>query len=101
MTFAAPRSIIFSMLAALLVRWALLGVAFAVTAWLLSGMDISGGFWGYVWVSALFGIVNAIIGTILRIITLPLQAHAEAWQRDRKPAAARCGLVFGKSITRS
>jgi putative membrane protein len=60
------------MLAVLLVRWALLGVAFAVTAWLLSGMDISGGFWGYVWVSALFGIVNAIIGTILRIITLPL-----------------------------
>lgn len=72
MTFAAPRSIIFTVLAALLVRWVLLGVAFAVTAWLLSGMDISGGFWGYVWVSALFGIVNAIIGTILRIITFPL-----------------------------
>jgi putative membrane protein len=71
-TFADPRSIIFTVLAALLVRWALLGVAFAVTAWLLSGMDISGGFWGYVWVSALFGIVNAIIGTILRIITFPL-----------------------------
>ena len=35
-------------------------------------MDISGGFWGYVWVSALFGIVNAIIGTILRILTFPL-----------------------------
>ena len=60
------------MLAALLVRWALLGVAFAVTAWLLGGMDISGGFWGYVWVSALFGIINAVIGTILRIITFPL-----------------------------
>jgi putative membrane protein len=60
------------MLATLLVRWALLGVAFAITAWILSGMDISGGFWGYVWVSALFGIVNAIIGTILRILTLPL-----------------------------
>ena len=72
MTFAAARSIILSVLAALLVRWALLGLAFAVTAWLLSGMDISGGFWGYVWVSALFGIVNAIIGTILRIITFPL-----------------------------
>jgi putative membrane protein len=56
----------------LLIRWALLAVAFAVTAWILDGMDISGGFWGYVWVSALFGIVNAIIGTILRIFTLPL-----------------------------
>jgi putative membrane protein len=60
------------MLVALLVRWALLAVAFGVTSWILSGMSISGGFWAYVWVSALFGIVNAVIGTILRIVTLPL-----------------------------
>ena len=60
------------MLAALLIRWALLAVAFAVTSWILTGMEVSGGFWGYVWVSALFGIVNAIIGTILRIFTFPL-----------------------------
>jgi putative membrane protein len=56
----------------LLIRWAVLAVAFAITAWLLSGVDVSGGVWGYIWVSALFGIVNAIIGTILRILTLPL-----------------------------
>jgi putative membrane protein len=60
------------MFMALLIRWALLALTFAITAWLLSGMDISGGFWGYVWVSALFGIINAIIGTFLRIITFPL-----------------------------
>jgi putative membrane protein len=59
-------------LVALLIRWGLLALAFAITAWLLTGMDISGGFWGYVWVSALFGIINAIIGTFLRIITFPL-----------------------------
>ena len=35
------------MLRALLVTWALLAVAFAVTSWLLSGMDVSGGFWAY------------------------------------------------------
>jgi putative membrane protein len=56
----------------LLIRWAVLAGAFAVTTWLLSGIEISGGFWGYLWVSALFGIVNAIIGTVLRILTLPL-----------------------------
>jgi putative membrane protein len=56
----------------LLIRWAVLGVAFAVTASLLNGTDVSGGFWGYVWVSALFGIVNAIVGTILRVLTFPL-----------------------------
>lgn len=60
------------MLAALLIRWALLAVAFAVTSWLLSGMEVSGGLWGYIWVSALFGIANAILGTLLRIITFPL-----------------------------
>jgi putative membrane protein len=60
------------MLASLLIRWAVLGVAFAVTSWLLPGMDVVGGFWAYVWVSAIFGIVNAFIGTVLRILTFPL-----------------------------
>ncbi len=60
------------MLVSLLIRWAVLAAAFAITAWLLSGLDVSGGVWGYIWVSALFGIVNALIGTILRILTLPL-----------------------------
>jgi putative membrane protein len=59
-------------LGALTIRWAVLAGAFAVTTWLLSGVDISGGAWGYIWVSALFGIVNAFIGTILRILTFPL-----------------------------
>jgi putative membrane protein len=57
--------------ALLLVRWAALAAAFAFTAWVLNGMDITGGFWAYVWVALIFGIVNAVIGTILRILTLP------------------------------
>jgi putative membrane protein len=59
------------MLRSLLTSWALLALAFALTTWLLSGMSISGGLWGYIWVSALFGIVNAILGSILRLLTLP------------------------------
>jgi putative membrane protein len=66
------RCIVVLVLVFLLIRWAVLAAAFAVTTWLLSGMDVSGGFWAYLWVSALFGIVNAIIGTVLRILTLPL-----------------------------
>ena len=34
-------------------------------------MEITGGFLAYLWVALLFGIVNAVIGTILRILTLP------------------------------
>ena len=60
------------MLVGLLIRWAVLAVAFAITSELLSGMDVTGGVRGYLWVSLLFGIVNVLIGTIIRILTLPL-----------------------------
>ena len=57
--------------ALLLVRWVALAAAFAFTAWVLNGVDITGGFWAYVWVALIFGIVNAIVGTVLRLLTLP------------------------------
>ena len=56
----------------LLVRWVVVAAGFAVTSAVLSGLDVTGGFWGYVWVALLFGLVNAFIGTLLRIITFPL-----------------------------
>ena len=56
----------------ILISWALLALAFAVTSWLLSGMDVSGGAGSYILVSAIFGIVNAVVGTLLRLLTLPL-----------------------------
>jgi putative membrane protein len=58
-------------LAVLLVTWVVVAVAFGITSRVLPGMDISGGFGSYLWVSALFGLVNAAVGTILRRLTLP------------------------------
>ena len=60
------------MLQRILVRWAIIGVAFAIAVELLKNIHINGGFWAYVWVAALFGLVNAFIGTFLKILTLPL-----------------------------
>ena len=60
------------MLVRFLLIWLLSAVAFAITSWILPGMDVSGGFFGYLWVSLLFGLVNGIIGTLLRLFTLPL-----------------------------
>jgi putative membrane protein len=57
---------------ALLIRWVVFAAAFAITAWLLNGMDVSGGFGTYLWLALLFGIINSIVGTILRLLTLPL-----------------------------
>ena len=60
------------MLKAVFIRWVLFAAAFAVTSWLIDGMSVSGGVLDYFWVAALFGIVNALIGTIVRILTMPL-----------------------------
>jgi putative membrane protein len=60
------------MLRALLIRWAVVAAAFVLTAWLLGGMTVTGGVVDYLWLALVFGVVNALIGTILRILTLPL-----------------------------
>lgn len=60
------------MIRAVLLRLVITGAAFAVATAILSGMEVNGGFWAYVWISLIFGVVNAIIGTVLRILTLPV-----------------------------
>jgi putative membrane protein len=35
-------------------------------------MNVSGGIGAYLWIAALFGVVNAVLGTLLRLLTLPL-----------------------------
>jgi len=57
---------------ALLLRWLALAAAFGFTAWALNGMDVSGGFGTYLWLALLFGLLNSVIGTLLRLLTLPL-----------------------------
>jgi putative membrane protein len=59
-------------MARFLIRWAILAGAFAVTDALLKGITVTGGFFAYVGVAAIFGIINAVLGTVLRILTLPL-----------------------------
>ena len=53
-----------------LVRWALNVVALVVVAMLLSGIHVT---WGAAIIAALvIGILNAIVGPILRILTFPI-----------------------------
>lgn len=59
------------MLKKLLLRWAALTLAVWLAAYVVPGVEVTGGFWTYVWVALLFGLVNAIIGPFLRLIALP------------------------------
>jgi putative membrane protein len=61
------------MIVAVLARLVITGLAFAAAARLLSGVHVHGGLWGYLVIAVVFGLVNAFIGTILRILTFPLK----------------------------
>ncbi len=60
------------MLHRLLVHWLVLAAALAVVAGALDSIDVEGGVFGLLGASLVFGLVDALIGPILRLLTLPL-----------------------------
>lgn len=55
----------------LLIRWAVLAVALWAATEIVPGVKIHGGIGTTLWVALLFGLVNAVLGPLLRVITLP------------------------------
>lgn len=56
----------------LLLRWAISAFVIWVAAALIPGIDVSGGLWSYLWIALIFGFVNAFIGSIVKVLTIPL-----------------------------
>jgi putative membrane protein len=56
----------------LVLHWLVLAVALAVVAGTLDSVDVEGGVVGLLGASLLFGLVDAVLGPILRLLTLPL-----------------------------
>jgi putative membrane protein len=54
----------------ILVQWGLNAVALILVAWLLSGIQVT---WGAAIIAALvIGVLNAVVGPILKILTFPI-----------------------------
>jgi putative membrane protein len=60
-----------SLLLRLLLSWLILAVAFYVTTRIVTGIHVTGGAVGYLEVALVFGLINAILGPILRILSIP------------------------------
>jgi len=60
------------MLVALIVRWIVIALAVGITAWLMPGMQIQNGITGLLLISLVFGLINAIIKPIVKLLTCPL-----------------------------
>ena len=52
-------------------RWVILALAFWLTTFIVSGIEIEDGAWNYFWVAALFGVVNTFLGGLFKLFTLP------------------------------
>lgn len=60
-----------SFLLRLLIGWLVLAVAVYVTTLLVPGIRVTGGVLGYLEVALVFGLINAILGPILRLLSIP------------------------------
>lgn len=56
----------------LIVRWAALAASFWVATAVVTGIHIDGGLRTYLWVALLFGLINALLGGLIRLLTLPI-----------------------------
>lgn len=56
----------------LLVTWAVLAVSIGIAAWLLSSVELSGGLLALLGVALIFAVVQAIVGPLLRLVSLPV-----------------------------
>jgi putative membrane protein len=60
------------MLVRLAIRLLLLAVVIGVVAEIVPGIEVNGGFWALLWISVLFSVVNAILGPLFKLLSLPL-----------------------------
>lgn len=60
------------MISTILVRWLVLAAAVWATTALVPGIVVAGGIGTYLLVAAVFATVNAVLGAIVRLITLPI-----------------------------
>jgi putative membrane protein len=60
------------MLRLLLIQWAIIAIAIAIAAAVLPSVEVDGGFFGVIGIAFIFGLVNALIGPIIRLLSLPL-----------------------------
>ena len=60
------------MLKQLVAAWLVLAAAIAIAAALVPSVDIDGGLLALLGVALIFGLVNALIGPLLRLVSLPI-----------------------------
>ena len=55
-----------------LVRWAVLAFSMWIATLVVPGITVNGGVGTYLWVALLFGLINSVFGSIIKVLTFPV-----------------------------
>ena len=56
----------------LIIKWVLMAIIIGIVAAIAPGITVHGGFGTLLWIALIFGLVNVVVGPILRLVSLPL-----------------------------
>ncbi|CAB4890270.1 unannotated protein [freshwater metagenome] len=56
----------------LIIRWAVLAFSMWVATLVVPGITVHGHFTTYLWVALLFGLINSIFGSLIKVLTFPV-----------------------------
>ena len=56
----------------ILVRWAVLAFSMWIATLVVPGITVNGGVGTYLWVALLFGLINSVFGSIIKVLTFPV-----------------------------
>jgi putative membrane protein len=56
----------------LLIRWAVLAFSMWTATLVVPGITVDGGITSYLWVALLFGLINSVFGSIIKVLTFPV-----------------------------
>ena len=56
----------------ILIRWAVLAFSMWIATLVVPGITVHGGVGTYLWVALLFGLINSILGSIIKVLTFPV-----------------------------
>ena len=54
------------------IRWAVLAFSMWIATLIVPGITINGGLGTYLWVALLFGLINSVFGSIIKVLTFPV-----------------------------
>lgn len=54
------------------IRWAVLAFSMWIATLVVPGITIHGGVGTYLWVALLFGLINSIFGSLIKVLTFPV-----------------------------